>query len=82
MIDDLKAGAPKHRLRAGAVRNPPIRRIARVSFFDKIHPVVDPEPDQPGEPDGEGEDRLTAEPQRQQPAVLAKATPDLLSDLS
>ena len=28
---DLEAGAAQHRLRAGAVRNPPVRRVLRVA---------------------------------------------------
>src|SRR3954452_4505396 len=37
MIDDTEAAAAQHRLHAGAVRNPPVRRIFRILFLDEIH---------------------------------------------
>src|SRR3954467_6624154 len=37
MIDDTEAAAAQHRFDAGAVRNPPVRRILSVLFLDEIH---------------------------------------------
>src|SRR3954466_16234922 len=35
---DFKPGAPKHSFDTGSVGYPPVRRVARIAFFDKIHP--------------------------------------------
>src|SRR5579872_4525541 len=37
MIDDGKTCAAQHRFRAGAIGNPPVGGIVRVSLFHKVH---------------------------------------------
>src|SRR3954471_19455104 len=37
MIADHEAGAAQHRLHAGAVRDPPVRRIAGVALLHEVH---------------------------------------------
>src|SRR2546423_11683519 len=36
MVDDLKAGASEHRLRAGPVRDPPVRLVPGVLLLDEM----------------------------------------------
>src|SRR5438046_986428 len=40
MVEDLEAGATQHRLRAGPVRNPPVRLVSRVLLLDEVQPRV------------------------------------------
>src|SRR5438874_1574813 len=37
MIHNIESGAAQHRFHAGAIWNPPVGRIAAVTFFDQIH---------------------------------------------
>src|SRR5690242_9441178 len=37
MLENFESSAPQHRFDAGAIWNPPIGRIARITFFDEKH---------------------------------------------
>jgi hypothetical protein len=36
VADNLKSGTPQHGLDAGAIRNPPVGRVAGVAMLDKV----------------------------------------------
>src|SRR3954454_11908545 len=40
MVDDVKAGAPEHCLRARKIRDPPVRVVIRVLVLHEIHQRV------------------------------------------